>query len=69
MKYIKLNSGHKFNQLTVIKLDNYKKFPMKNGYFRKKEYYLCKCDCGNTTIVEKNTQYLSFVKSIICLNI
>lgn len=36
MKYIKLNSGHKFNQLTVIKLDNYKKFPMKNGYFRKK---------------------------------
>ena len=66
MKYIKLNSGHKFNQLTVIKLDNYKKFPMKNGYFRKKEYYLCECDCGNTTIVEKNNLLSGHTKSCGC---
>lgn len=44
--------GKKFNRLTVIKLAYKKKIFKKdgssNGYHK---YWLCKCDCGNSTIV------------------
>lgn len=57
---IKLVAGQKFNHLTVIKLDHVEArvFNSKYGKSGKRtlhlEYYLCKCDCGNETVVEKS---------------
>lgn len=59
-KNIKLFAGQKFNKLTVIKLDHIedKIFNSSNYKSGKRvlhlEYYLCKCDCGKETIVEKS---------------
>lgn len=60
MKNIKLVKGQKFNHLTVIKLDHietrfYNSKYEKSGKRKLNlEYYLCKCDCGKETIVEKS---------------
>ena len=52
-KTVELKTGDKFNRLTVVKLDHIREIHSDN---RKKniEYYLCKCDCGNEVLVEKN---------------
>lgn len=46
--------GLKFNRLTVLelhhKVQKFKKNGSRGGYI---EYYLCKCDCGKETIIEK----------------
>lgn len=52
--------GQKFGRLTVIeRLEN-----TKNGKTR----WLCKCDCGNETIVQGNNLKNKHVKSCGCLN-
>lgn len=56
----KLLEGQKFNKLTVIKLDHiedrvYNCNRSKSGKrVLHLEYYLCKCDCGKETVVEKS---------------
>lgn len=56
----RLEAGQKFNRLTVIKLDHIedKTYNCKRTKSGKRtlhlEYYLCKCECGNETIVEKS---------------
>lgn len=52
-KSIKLEEGQKFNKLTVVKLAYIKHFNYKKTKVDK-EFYLCKCDCGNYTVVEKS---------------
>ena len=59
-KNIQLVAGQKFNKLTVIKLQKtedrvYKSDRIKSGKrILHLEYYLCKCDCGKETVVEKS---------------
>ena len=53
MKYQPLFPGQKFNRLTIIKLDHKKKYIYPNGRIIFREYYLCKCDCGNKKIAYK----------------
>ena len=71
-KSIQLQSGQKFNRLTVIKLDhtqiNIKKHKnRKNTYNECVEFYLCKCECGKETIVEKKYLKQGNSKSCGCL--
>lgn len=57
---IQLVKGQKFNHLTVIKLDHIEDRVYKSKYQKSDkrilhlEFYLCKCDCGKETIVEKS---------------
>lgn len=55
-------SGFKFGKLTVVKLDHIKKLGNRNKY-----YWLCKCECGNTTIVNKEKLLNGYTKSCGCL--
>lgn len=50
--------GKKFGRLTVIKFDHKKKY---------ESYYLCRCDCGNSHIVAKNSLKQGNTKSCGCL--
>lgn len=57
--------GKKFGKLTVLKLDHSKPIFLKNGIRNGKRYfYLCRCDCGNTTICARN--HLMFYHSLSC---
>ena len=71
MKSKILEPGQKFNRLTVIKLDHIetkiRKSVSHKNYNRNFEYYLCKCDCGKETIVEKSLLILNYTKSCGCL--
>lgn len=57
---IPLVAGQKFNRLTVIKLDHIEdriynsKYEKSGKRILHLEFYLCKCDCGNETVVEKS---------------
>ena len=51
--------GQKFGRLTVVELDKSKK---RNG-----TYWLCKCDCGNTSIVRSDSLISGNTKSCGCL--
>ena len=54
-----LVSGQKFAKLTVMKLDRVEKKTFNSSLTKSgkrtinQEYYLCKCDCGKYTVVEK----------------
>lgn len=56
-------AGIKFTRLTAIKFDHYHKKP--NG--QRVEYWLCKCDCGKTSIVCKGDLTSGNIKSCGCL--
>ena len=60
MKLIDL-TGQKFNRLTVIKRSNKNK--------NKKVYWLCKCECGNLTVVSSDKLKGGITKSCGCLQI
>lgn len=51
-KSIPLQTGQKFGRLTVVSLHHIRKHINKRQ-LQNKEYYLCKCECGNTAVVEK----------------
>lgn len=59
-----LNTGDKFNRLTVIKFHRKIKSGKKN-----KLYYICKCDCGNTHIASADSLKEERVKSCGCLRV
>ena len=50
--------GKKYNNLTVVAFDHFDK--------RKKDYWKCKCDCGNETIVQGYNLKSGKVKSCGC---
>ena len=52
--------GQKYNMLTVIKWDHKTEKSM--------NYWFCKCDCGNNTIVSTHNLRMGAVKSCGCLN-
>lgn len=63
-----LYQGQKFHKLTIIKLDHIIIKRRKNGDKLTQEYYLCKCDCGKETIVEKShlTKNIDYTDSCGC---
>lgn len=64
-----LNPGDKYNRLTVIGLNHIRQrhFTKNNKqYTHNLEYYLCKCDCGKETIVEKSELKRGKTKSCGC---
>ena len=68
-KNIPLKPGQKFNRLVVVKLDHKKEYVYPGGKQRAfQEYYLCKCDCGKTTIVHKDSLKRGLTKSCGCWN-
>lgn len=61
---IKNLTGQKFGMLTVLKMDlNYNK-----DKSRKRIFWICKCDCGNTTTVETSNLQNGHTKSCGCLH-
>lgn len=62
--------GQKFNRLTVVdlhhKVQKFKTNGHKSGY---SEFYLCNCECGNQTIVEKWQLTSGKTKSCGCLKV
>jgi hypothetical protein len=62
-----LEAGQKFNRLTVVKLHHIQIYISPKGIKYNIEYYLCKCDCGNETIVMKKCLLRNNVKSCGCL--
>ena len=52
--------GKKFNMLTVIAFDHFDK--------RNKDYWKCKCDCGNETVVQGYNLTSGAVRSCGCLH-
>lgn len=69
MKYNPLTPGQVFNRLTIISL-HHKSLCVnkKNKKHRYKEFYLCKCDCGNEVIAYKDNIKRGHTKSCGCLN-
>lgn len=59
MPKIKDIKGHKFNMLEVIEYDH---------STRVGTYWKCKCDCGNSVIVQRNHLISGHTKSCGCLN-
>ena len=59
--------GQKFNRLTALELHHteprYRANGNKSGH---REFYLCKCDCGQITIVEKTALRTGRTKSCGC---
>ena len=54
--------GNKYGLLTVVSFHGYNP-----NYKRKEETYLCKCDCGNTTIANKKALLKGEKKSCGCI--
>lgn len=67
-KSIQLESGEKYNRLTVLKLDHIETRHRKNGQVSHIEYYRCKCDCGKEILVQKACLKNNHVQSCGCLN-
>lgn len=60
--------GQKFGRLTVLKQSHKKQQIKKNGNLGNFiYYYICKCDCGNTCIVEKFHLKYGHTQSCGCL--
>jgi len=53
-------SGHKFGRLTVISFSHSGK--------NRKSHWLCRCDCGQSTVVQYNNLASGGTKSCGCLN-
>ena len=62
-----IKTGQKFNKLTVIKMDHTERYKSPKGKNLNKKYYLCKCECGNTTIVYQGKLLSGQTKSCGCL--
>jgi len=62
-----LQSGEKFNRLTVLKLNHIQEYISPNDVISNKGFYLCKCDCGNECIILKQNLKLGYTKSCGCL--
>lgn len=58
-----LNAGDKFNCLTVIKFDHFKR----DNHGWNRSMWLCKCDCGKETIVNVTNLRKGHIKSCGCL--
>ena len=58
--------GQKFGRLTVVKLAPIRKIYRKNGHIEKREYYLCKCDCGKEITVYKSVLKNGYIESCGC---
>ena len=69
-EYLNEIVGKKYNMLTVVKFDHMKigNPPKGRNTPRKTPYYLCKCDCGNTTVVDKSSLVGGRIKSCGCIN-
>ena len=63
----KLEAGQRYGRLTVVSLDHIGTYE-NNKRKIKKEYYLCKCDCGNYKVAYKFNLGIS-VKSCGCLDL
>ena len=59
--------GQRFGRLTVVQLDHIRSYIRPNGRKRNLEYYLCVCDCGNTTVTQKDYLKSGDCKSCGCL--
>lgn len=63
-------TGKKFGKLTAIKLDHVVcKYTPKGGIKCSRHFWFCKCECGNTKIVEKGNLIKGTVKSCGCLSV
>jgi NACalpha-BTF3-like transcription factor len=59
-------TGQKFGKLTVLSY-HHTDTKIKNNQQYNKDYYLCQCECGNTTIVDKGSLKYGHTKSCGCL--
>jgi len=61
-------TGHKYNKLTVIKLHHKTQKYTIDGKKKGHQYFwLCKCDCGNETIIPTSNLRKGLIKSCGCL--
>lgn len=69
-QYINEIVGKKFNMLTVLKFDHFKEGPIPKGRTKPRRHaiYLCKCDCGNTKLVDRANLTRGDIKSCGCIN-
>ena len=59
--------GNKFGRLTVLELHHKKQRFYKDGRKRGFYYfYLCQCECGNLSIVERSNLFRGHIKSCGC---
>lgn len=68
IKSKQLDPGQKFGRLTVVSFHHTQKYFYKSFGERKKDFYLCKCDCGNKTISRKDKLLNGKKKSCGCIN-
>ena len=66
-KRVKILENQKFNRLTVIGIDHIGEYTNPKGYKTKQEFFICLCDCGNRTIVEKSHLIHGTTRSCGCL--
>lgn len=62
-KHQKVNLGDRFGKLVVVKYNGVRKKPSGLSV----GLYLCKCDCGNYTVVKTNNLTSGWTKSCGCL--
>ena len=67
-EYLNEIVGKRYNRLTVIRFDHFKygNIPAGKTKPRKEAIYLCQCDCGNTTLLERHNITNGYVKSCGC---
>lgn len=68
-KYVEIKKGDKYGRLEVISLHHLKEYNHKDGRKEKREYYLCKCECGEYLVVEKPSLRNGNTKSCGCLDL
>ena len=64
-----IENGTKFGRLTVIGLDHINEYVDSKGQKRRIQFYLCECDCGNKTVVCRNSLKCANTKSCGCYNV
>lgn len=69
IKSTPLEKGFRSGSLVVIKPDHTEEYTNPKGYTRIKQYYLCQCDCGNKSAVEKNALKRGVIKSCGCARV
>ena len=62
-KHKKVNIGDRFGKLVVVKYNGFRKKPSGSTV----GLYLCKCDCGNYTVVKTNNLTSGCTKACGCL--
>lgn len=61
-----LEKGQRFGKLTIMKLDHIKCYISPSGKRSNREYYKCKCDCGNEVISLKTDLKVGKIISCGC---